>query len=62
MPNIGTGADYDGYEGLSSSSPLEVPCCLVLHQDMKKGLMTRARTHYSKEQEGYNDANVSKNF
>ena len=51
LPNIGTGADYDGYEGLTSSSPSEIPCSLVLHEDMKKGLMSLARRKSEKSRE-----------
>ena len=49
-PNIGVGADFDGYRGLDSNNVQSVTCKLVLHEDMQKGLeqeVTRVIEHKS---------------
>jgi len=38
-PNIGIGADFDGYRGLDTDGVGTVACTLVLHPEMKRGIV-----------------------
>ena len=55
-PNMGVGADFDGYRGLDSNNVQSTICTLVLHEDMQKGLAQEVTRVIEQKADRFEDA------